>query len=172
MMSCILHPPKFAAMKTQPLVLIASAMLLVAIGGTAGAETATQTPTQSVQEILQLQHALRDKLSAPHGELSGLNRDAVSQMESAQDKIFRMLQGVTSLDQLNGEQKVELFNAQEQIKATMLANAGDRKICHHERKTGSNMIQVRCETVSDREKNQQESRKFMIDERARYKQGS
>ena len=161
-------------MKTQPLVLIASAMLLVAIAGTACADAATPTPapTQSVQEILQVQHALRDKLGAPHGELSGLNRDAVSQMESAQDKIFHMLQGVTSLDQLNGEQKVELFNAQEQIRATMLANAGDRKICHHERKTGSNMIQLRCETVSERDKNQQESRKFMIDQRARYPQGS
>ena len=54
----------------------------------------------------------------------------------------------------------------------MLANAGDRKICHHERKTGSNMIQLRCETASQREKNMEESHKFMNDERAQYKQGS
>ena len=157
-------------MKIQPLMLLASALLLTAFAGTAFADTAA--PSQSVQEILQVQHALRDKLNAPHGEYSGLNRDAVGKMESAQDKIFRMLNGVASLEQLNAEQMVELFNAQEQVRVTLLANAGDRKICHHERKTGSNMIQLRCETVAEREKNQEDSHKFMIDGRARYKQGN
>ena len=150
-------------MKTQPLVLIASAMLAIAIAGTARA--ATPAPTQSVQEILRVQHALRDKLSSSHSELSGLNRDAVSQMEHAQDQIFRMLEGVTSLDQLNAGQKVELFNALEQIKATMLANDGDRKICHHERKIGSNMIQLRCETVSERAARTEDANRFMSHDR-------
>ncbi len=171
MLSCLPQPlDHFADMKIRSLKFAACASLLMATAGAAFAGTAVQS--QSVQEILQVQHALRDKLGAPHGEYSGLKQDAVGQVESAQDKIFGMLQGVTSLDQLNEGQKTQLFNAQEVIRATMLANAGDRKICHHERKTGSNMIQVRCETASQREKNMEESHKFMNDERAQYKQGS
>lgn len=101
----------------------------------------------TVAEILQAQHDLRGKLDARHGEYSTL----------------------TTLDQLNAGQRVDLFNAQDLVKTTLLASAGDRKICHRERKTGSNLIQVRCETVAEREKNAQDSRQFMEQQHARYK---
>ena len=107
----------------------------------------------TVPEILQMQHALREKLDKPSGEYSRFDSNAIQRMEGAQDKIFHMLSGVTSISQLNEGQRVELSNALDQVKATLLAQEGNRMICHIERKTGSNMATRRCETVAQREAN-------------------
>ena len=84
-------------------------------------------------------------------------------MKRAQDKVFAMLQGVSSLDQLSPNQKTDLSNSLDEIKATLLANEGNRQICHRERKTGSNLIELRCETVADREAHARDSRTRMRD---------
>ena len=84
-------------------------------------------------------------------------------MEAAQDRVFRLLDGVTSVDQLNAQQKVDLSNSLDEVKATLLAEDGNRVICHVEQKTGTHLTQRRCETVSSRQKNVDESRKFMMD---------
>ncbi len=120
-----------------------------------------QTPS-TVPEILQVQHALRAKLDAPGG-VANFDKGAVQQIETAQDHVFNLLEGKTSLDQLNDQQKVELSNSLQMIQATVLAQEGSRVICHVERKTGTNLTTRRCESVADREYNAAESRKYMLD---------
>jgi hypothetical protein len=115
----------------------------------------------TVPEILQMQHALRTKLESPSGEYSRFDEASVRKMEAAQDQVFRMLSGVTSMDQLNEQQKVELSNALDQVKATLLAQEDKRVICHIERKTGTNLTSRRCETVAQREANATEARRMM-----------
>lgn len=143
--------------------LMGCGVLLAGLAGTClagGSQAATAT---TVPEILQVQHALRAKLDAPRGEYSRFDAAAVRKAEATQDQVFRMLDGVTSLDQLNQQQRADLANALELIKSTLLAQDGNRVICHVERKTGTNLTSRRCETVASREKNMQESRKFMMD---------
>ncbi len=141
------------------------------LAGTAGASLAGgDQRARTAPEILQTQHALRAKLDAPNGEYSRFDEAAVRKMESAQDRVFRLLNGVTSLDQLNEQQKVDLFNALDEIDATLLAKDGNRLICHIEPKLGTHLTERRCETVADREKNVKESRKFMMDHPDRIQQ--
>jgi hypothetical protein len=102
-------------------------------------------------EILHTQHALRAKLDNPTGEYSRFSADDLSTMRRAQDKIFRMLDGVSSLDQLKEDQKIELSNALDQVKATLTHNEGNRLICYRERRIGTNLLEKRCETVDERE---------------------
>ena len=102
-------------------------------------------------EILQTQHALRAKLDNPTGEYSRFSADDLATMRHAQDKVFRMLDGVSSLDQLNADQRTELSNALDEVRATLVQNAGSRLICYRERKTGTNLVEKRCETVEERE---------------------
>ena len=123
---------------------------------------AGQQTTASVPEILQVQHALRAKLDVPSG-VANFDKSAVQRIETAQDNVFRLLDGVTSLDQLNDQQKVELSNSLQVIQATVLAQEGSRVICHVERKTGTHMTTRRCETVADRERDAAEARKYMLD---------
>lgn len=119
----------------------------------ATAPAATQQAPETVASILATQHGLRDRLEKHSGEYSRFDDNAVHKMERAQDRIFEMLAGVNSLDQLNAGQRVDLSNALDEVKAVLLANENQRTICHMERRTGSNMITRRCETVEQREAN-------------------
>ena len=141
---------------------IALSVLLATTAGTSFAATQqapaaqTQAP-QSVSEILQFQRDLRLKLESPTGEYSRFDSSAIHRMETAQDKVFRILGGVTSLDQLTLDQKVDVSNSLDEVKAILLANEDNRMICHRERKTGTNLLTRRCETVAQREANIKEA---------------
>ena len=138
----------------------------LAAADTAPAATATAvTAPQSVAEILQFQHALRDKLESRTGEYSKFDESSVHRMEADQDKIFHMLAGVTSMDQLNESQKIDLSNSMDAIKSTLLAQQNDRMICHIEHKIGSNLTERRCETVSQRAARTREAEQFMSHDR-------
>lgn len=113
----------------------------------------------TVPEILHTQHALREKIDSPSGEYKSLSSDAIGKMRAAQDRVFAMLDGVSSLDELNADQKVKLSNDLDQIKYLLANNDGNRLICHREKKTGSNMIQRVCETAAQRDANYEETQK-------------
>lgn len=143
------------------LALIGCGVLLAGLA--TGPSIAGEKTVASVPEILQVQHALRAKLDAPGGAYAHVDKDALQQIETAQDRVFQLLDGVTSLDQLNDQKKVELSNSLQLIQATLFAQEGSRVICHVESKTGSHLTTRRCETVSDRERNADEASKYMLD---------
>ena len=119
----------------------------------APAQVVEQGAVQTPAEILQIQRALRERLEKPSGEYSRFDEAAIHKMERAQDRVFTMLKGVNSIDQLTPYQKTDLSNSLDEIKATLLANEGSRQICHRERKTGTNLVSLRCETAEQREAN-------------------
>jgi hypothetical protein len=137
--------------------LIGCGVLLASMAGTCLA-TGDQGAT-TVPEILQMQHALRAKLETPSGEYSRFSEGDIRKMEAAQDNVFRILNGVTSIDQLNEGQKTDLSNSLDQVKATLLANENSRVVCKIERKTGTNLTSRRCETIAQREANAREARR-------------
>jgi len=153
-------------MNLRPIQSLAAALALVLVSGAAfavdpaPAAPATQPP-QSVSEILSVQHGLRERLDRHSGEYARFTPEAISRMEHAQDKVFVMLHGVTSLDQLNPQQRTDLSNSLDEIKAILLANEANRQICHRERRTGSNLLELRCETVAEREAHARESQEEM-----------
>lgn len=136
-------------MRSSPFLALALGVSLALCAGTAFADDSTQS--QTVSEIVQFQHALRAKLDNPTGEYSRFDEDTIRRMRHAQDNVFHVLAGVTSLDQLNAEQKVNVSNSLDEVKAILLANEGNRLICHRERKTGTNLVSRQCRTVAQRE---------------------
>ena len=148
-------------MKIQPVkaLVLGTLLAMVACPGIAAPQQAAAP--QSVSEILQFQHALREKLEKPSGEYSRFDATAIRKMEQAQDKVFHMLAGVTSLDQLNADQKIDVSNSLDEVKAVLLANESNRMICHRERKTGTNLVERRCETVASRDARTHEANLMM-----------
>lgn len=110
-----------------------------------------QGQPQTVSEILTIQKDLRSKLDNPTGEYSRFSEHDIATMKHAQDDVFRMLSGVDSLDQLNLDQKTKLSNSLDEIKATLASNRDNRLICYRERRTGTNLVEKRCETAGERE---------------------
>lgn len=159
----LLHVPKARTVKLQSLSLALSASLLLC-SAAAFADTpdaAQPQEPQSVSEILHMQKDLRSKLDNPTGEYSQFSEKDIAQMKHAQDDVFGMLSGVASLDQLNLDEKTRLSNSLDEIKAILLSNSDNRLVCHRERKTGTNLVTKRCETVAQREARSRDAREQM-----------
>jgi len=86
-------------MRSSPFLALALGVSLALSAGAAFAQAPEQP--QSVSEILQFQHALREKIDKPNGEYSRFDEGQLSRMKHAQDNVFRMLAGVNSLDDLS-----------------------------------------------------------------------
>jgi hypothetical protein len=148
-------------MRSSPFLALALGVSLALSAGAAFAQAPEQP--QTVSEILQFQHALRGKLDQPNGEYSRFDEGQIARMKHAQDNVFRMLSSVKSLDDLSENQKIEVSNSLDEVKAILLANEGNRLICYRERKTGTNLLTKRCETYADREAHARESERAMRD---------
>jgi hypothetical protein len=148
-------------MRSSPFLALALGVSLALSAGTTFAQAPEQP--QTVSEILQFQHALRDKIDKPNGEYSRFDEGQIARMKHAQDNVFRMLSSVKSLDDLSENQKIEVSNSLDEVKAILLANEGNRLICYRERKTGTNLLTKRCETYADREAHARESERAMRD---------
>ena len=103
-----------------------------------------------VGQILQQQREIRAESERATGAYARFGHSALDKMQRAQDRIFKLLDGVDSLEQLDREQQAELFNALEEVKAVLAENDNDRQICQRERKTGSTLRHTRCATVAER----------------------
>ncbi|MFT3897618.1 MAG: hypothetical protein QM719_07965 [Thermomonas sp.] len=147
-----LHVPRGTAVKFQHRIALALSVSLLFCSAAAFADSTDpqQDAPQSVSQILHDQKELRSQLDNPTGEYSRFSEADIAKMKRAQDSVFVMLSGVDSLDQLNLDQKTSLSNSLDVIKATLLADEGNRLICHRERKIGTNIVTKRCETVAER----------------------
>jgi hypothetical protein len=98
-------------MRSSPFLALTLGVSLALSAGAAFAQAPEQP--QTVSEILQFQHGLREKLDKPSGEYSRFDEGQVTRMKRAQDNVFRLLSGVNSLDE---------------VKSILLANEGNRLI--------------------------------------------
>jgi hypothetical protein len=130
-------------------------VLAVLLAGTCGGAFAADpqpntTPAssplapQTVAEILATQHALRERLDKRDGAYAHLDATATRKVVQAQDRIFAMLVGVTSLDQLDPARKGDLSSALDEIKAVLAAGDDNPVLCRNEPKVGSHMTKRRC----------------------------
>lgn len=104
------------------------------------------------------QDALRVELQKKKGDYAHLSDDERAAILHAQEPIYALTEGKTTVDELNGDQRIALANALESVKA--LVNKADdaRVVCERVRVVGSNMPQNKCMTVAQRRKIQERLR--------------
>jgi hypothetical protein len=115
----------------------------------------------SAGEIVREQRAIREQTEGSTGKYSRFKPEAMARLTQAQEKIFRLLDGNQSVDHLNMNQKVELFNALEEVKAVLNDNEQDRLVCRRERKVGTTIPETRCATVAQRKELEEGGKAFM-----------
>jgi hypothetical protein len=111
-------------------------------------------------EIMREQRAIREQTEGT-GKYSRFKPEAMVRLTKAQEKVFRLLDGNQSVDHLDMNQKVELFNALEEVKAVLNDNDQDRLICRRESKVGTTIKETRCATVAQRKELEESSKAFM-----------
>lgn len=102
-----------------------------------------------------------------YAEISDADRTAVVH---ALDKMERLLRD-RGVDQLNQQEKVELFNAQEIVNTKLMqASADSRVVCRRERIPGSHIRTNMCFTVAERQRMRDRDSQALRDAQARPSQ--
>lgn len=131
----------------------------------AGAEQATQAGRiLDIESFLAQQQEIRDDMAGSKKFKHVTDYDK-RRFYSAQDQIFTLLTGRTSTDELNSDQLVALYNAQEEVNAILTDAELDRPICERETVVGSRRVVTVCLTVRERRDLQQNARQTMLKNR-------
>lgn len=136
---------------------VAVTMLLIVCSAGHAGFVATGT---DVRQILLEQKLVLEEIEKPTGKYSRFSDQAQHKLKVAQAKIFELLDGGRTLDQLDKDEKVELLNSVEEIKAIIANNQRDKLECWRERKLGTTLKVTRCETVATRERLREEARQW------------
>lgn len=146
---------KMLAMMMLPLLAVAAAGQAVA----ADQKAAKVDVAAFADSRARIERALSDKDA--YSELSARQRADVMQ---ALDRMGSTLARVNSVSELNGDDKVQLFNDQEMVNSVLTQAADDsRLVCRQDTKTGSHRRITQCRTVAqirrEREEGQETARR-------------
>lgn len=89
---------------------------------------------------------------ARDGDYGRLKRGGLARVERARDVIVGLLDGRASAMELEPDDRIALFNAQEAITAELNNDDKGRKVCKREPVLGSRLPKTECLTVGERER--------------------
>jgi hypothetical protein len=104
---------------------------------------------RDLTNILERQREIADQMRLASDALSPRQRQIIHR---EQRRIFSILQGRSSLDELAPSRRIELWNALQSVNAAIdgSASAEERKlVCTHQNRTGSRVTRVRCMRAED-----------------------
>ncbi|HEU0152900.1 MAG TPA: hypothetical protein VFQ84_06110 [Arenimonas sp.] len=88
---------------------------------------------------------------AREGTYGRLKRGSMAQAETARNKIADLLEGHENAMELQPDERIELYNAQELITAMIRNDDKGRMVCKKEIRLGSRFPTTECLTVAQRE---------------------
>lgn len=94
-----------------------------------------------------------------YAEISSSDRATVRESLA---RIGSRLEGVDSIDGLDMDTKVEVFNEQEKVNTILTQAAADsRMVCDRDMPTGSRMRKTTCQTVAERDRRMEADREHL-----------
>ena len=130
----------------------AAMALSLALCGAAMAQDGAEI-TESRDAIVAQQTQLRAQVVAKQGGFKDLSQGERDELTAVQDRVLALLKPVKSIEELNADQRLTLFNDLQRV-AAMAKNAEDnRKVCERTRAVGSNRYTVVCMTALEYERN-------------------
>lgn len=91
-------------------------------------------------------------------ELGVFERRRVHQMSN---ELRDLLDGVESIDHLNNNQKIAIYNTTQNLWAAVIGRDDDRLICHREHQVGSHFKRTRCRSLGEIRREQRESYQYL-----------
>lgn len=129
------------------------AMLALGLSAALAAVTAmasTESPVPpAVRDIVVQQSHLRAMVVAGRGPFKDLNASDRDALVKTQTRVLEMLDGHGSIDELRVDEKIELFNHLESVKAAVNKATDNRQVCERTKVIGSNRYRLLCMNVGD-----------------------
>lgn len=147
-------------MKTAPRDLLLGFLLLAS-----APMAAAQQPADRLEAIVDQQRTLAADIDAKRGLAADLTPRQANIVRRAQQDVFAVTEGKSSMEDLSIDQKVRLDNALERINAEVKGGGrvatGETDVCWRERKSGSSVKVTRCGTKAERDQIREGARDFI-----------
>lgn len=91
-----------------------------------------------------------------------VDRASKNRLYKAQDEIFRLLDGRGSVDELDTDQRIALYNAQEVVGSVLVDAELDRQVCKREKMVGSHRASLVCMSVREQRRIREEGRDMLM----------
>lgn len=101
-----------------------------------------------IDDIRNQQAEIRDSVESRKAPYDGLSDGQRSELLSKQSRMLNMLHGKHSTDELNEQQKTEVFNTLEWIKSVANNSGDERMVCERRPILGSNRKERVCKTAA------------------------
>ncbi|HET7843257.1 MAG TPA: hypothetical protein VFL14_03840 [Xanthomonadales bacterium] len=119
------------------LVFVLSAMLAVA------APTAAAQKKLDIETFVDQQHQIRDDIKAGR-KYRDMDNDTKEKLFRAQEEMFSLLQGRGSIDDLDADEVIDLYNAQNMVNALLTDSELERDICRRTTTVGTHRVGLAC----------------------------
>ena len=134
--------------------------LILAFGATAG--EGEQAPTDLAAAVAQ-QHEIRAALEAHDPQFDYLGKNRRQNVLSAQDRLFTMTDGKTSLGELSANDQVRAFNQLKRIEALLIRKDVDqRQVCERTALAGTKRQQLACYDKAEQDKRADQARDALM----------
>jgi hypothetical protein len=124
-----------------------SVVALVLLLAASSAIASVDSQTLKLEEIREQQGKLQVELRAGKGAFKEMSEGDRSALLAKQDRLLFLLQGKQTSEDLNQDDRLEVFNILEQIKSAVAQAEDDRKVCNRIKLIGSNRPQIVCMTA-------------------------
>lgn len=132
--------------------------LLCCLAPMGAAFAADSTPQPTLQQIVAQQTALRSQVVGGKGAFRHMDRRSRDALADRQQRVLDTLGSVHSIDELGAEQKTDVFNDLEWIKATITQSESDRKICEYTQTVGSHRRESVCTTAREERQHREDAK--------------
>jgi hypothetical protein len=142
---------------------IALAALTMAFVGCAPYET--RSPMQldvesvSISEYREFLTLLNEAVE--EGEPRELNSQEKERFTRINSRLDRLLAKHDTLDSMDQEERLQLFNLHEQLQGVVIGREEDQIICRRQKQVGTNFRQMQCKTQSEWQEEQRNAHDFL-----------
>jgi len=137
-------------------------LILVASGGVLAAPASTDA--MNIPQFLVHQDCLREDL-AGSSRFAHLDNESKRRIYDSQDVLFALLRERRSVDELSDAERLQVFDAQNQIAAVLADAEADRPICENTPRLGSHMHNIDCWSKRQRQAKVDQYRTMMLQEK-------
>ena len=120
---------------------------------------------KDIAKFLDYQRDLRGDMQG-NSKFKHVDESSKRRLFAAQDTLFSVLKDKHSIDELDDDQRIAVYNAQAEITAVLTDAELDRPMCKREKPIGSNMMKTICITKRDRQEMQERQKSHNLRTRA------
>jgi hypothetical protein len=139
---------------------VSAVALLLALAAPAAFASA-DSRVLMLDDIRTQQHEIRDGVESRTGRYKDLSSVQRSELLSKQARMLETIEGKHSTDDLNDQQKTEVFNTLEWIEAVVNNDGEERMVCERRAILGSTRKERVCKTASQWREEREAARNMM-----------